>query len=154
MSALRLTALVLMASGAAGLRLEANTEVNCECPVYSSFEESIADTPLIFAGIPVYQCQDLKTSTVRFAVSAVYRGDCRQETTITTPFHSGTSNLLCGFQFVLGQEYLVYVRQSQSTDSCTRTRRLSHASDDLAHLGTSRPPAAERTPAPPPAPRP
>ena len=45
----------------------------------------------------------------------------------------------CGFDFQIGETYLVYANQDEGADyfftsACTRTRRLSDAGDDLAYL--------------------
>ncbi len=45
----------------------------------------------------------------------------------------------CGFDFQVGETYLVYANQDEGSDylftsACTRTRRLSDAGDDLAYL--------------------
>jgi hypothetical protein len=52
---------------------------------------------------------------------------------VSTPFGD------CGFDFQLGETYLVYANAEEGSDSfftgsCTRTRRLTDAGDDLAYL--------------------
>ncbi len=60
--------------------------------------------------------------------------DLPESLDVWTPFGD------CGFDFQIGETYLVYAskddEESQvlSTGSCTRTRRLSDAGDDLAYL--------------------
>jgi hypothetical protein len=52
---------------------------------------------------------------------------------VWTPFDD------CGFDFQLGETYLVFAKNDESsdyflTDSCSRTRRLSEAGEDLSYL--------------------
>jgi hypothetical protein len=82
---------------------------------------------------------------VRLHVKTVFRGelaaddddddatDADKTVEIWTPFGD------CGFSFQVGETYLVYADDDEesdvmSTGSCTRTRRLSDAGDDLAYL--------------------
>jgi hypothetical protein len=60
-------------------------------------------------------------------------GDAAKTVEIWTPFGD------CGFSFQVGETYLVYADDDEesdamSTGSCTRTRRISDAGDDLAYL--------------------
>ena len=82
---------------------------------------------------------------VRLHVKSVFRGDLEADdddddatdaektVEIWTPFGD------CGFSFQVGETYLVYADDDEesdvmSTGSCTRTRRISDAGDDLAYL--------------------
>jgi hypothetical protein len=72
-----------------------------------------------------------------FSVSKVWKGAIPQEITLK----SITS--LCGGQFTVGAEYLIYAYwqdDSLVTLPCTRTDLLSNASDDLRILGAGKPP--------------
>lgn len=72
---------------------------------------------------------------VRFKVKEAYRGDEDEDETLDvwTPFGD------CGVDFQTGETYLVYADDDEesnvvSTDTCSGTRRLSDAGDDLAYL--------------------
>jgi len=77
---------------------------------------------------------------VRFHVKTMFKhedddDDDKEETELDVwnPFGD------CGFDFQTGETYLVYANMEESSDyiftgSCTRTRRLSDAGDDLAYL--------------------
>ena len=82
---------------------------------------------------------------VRLHVKTVFRGDLAADdgddepgdaakiVEVWTPFGD------CGFSFQVGETYLVYADDDEESDvmttgSCTRTRRLSDAGDDLAYL--------------------
>lgn len=52
---------------------------------------------------------------------------------------SGTTSGDCGYDCQIGETYLVYANEEEGTDhfftsTCTRTKRLSDAGDDLAYL--------------------
>ena len=70
----------------------------------------------------------------RVKARTVYRAEDDDEYfTIWTPFGD------CGFDFQKGETYLIYADQDEETQvietgSCTRTRRLTDAGDDLAYL--------------------
>ncbi len=82
---------------------------------------------------------------IRLHVKTVFRGelaaddddddatDEEKTVEIWTPFGD------CGFSFQVGETYLVYADDDEESDvmttgSCTRTRRISDAGDDLAYL--------------------
>lgn len=72
---------------------------------------------------------------VRFRVKNAYRGEEDEDEILDvwTPFGD------CGYDFQTGETYLVYADDDEesnqvSTDTCSGTRRLSDAGDDLAYL--------------------
>jgi hypothetical protein len=83
---------------------------------------------------------------VRFSVKTIFKhgdeddddadsddDDDESSFDVWTPFGD------CGYDFQAGETYLVYANNEESSDylftgSCTRTRRLSDAGDDLAYL--------------------
>ena len=70
---------------------------------------------------------------IRFKVRTVFRGKEEETLEVWTPFGD------CGFNFQVGETYLVYADDDEESDVmttgvCTRTRRLSDAGDDLAYL--------------------
>jgi hypothetical protein len=71
---------------------------------------------------------------VEFDVIEAWKGDSVRRFVVVTGNGGGD----CGFEFVSGQEYVVYTRgvATQETDICTRTERSVDASVDLAHLRT------------------
>lgn len=69
----------------------------------------------------------------RFKVRTVFRGEEEDFLEVWTPFGD------CGYDFQKGETYLVYADSDEGTDiietnSCSRTRRLSDAGEDLAYL--------------------
>ncbi len=75
-------------------------------------------------------------NSYRFAVSDVWKGEVSPVISVA----SANSGTLCGFSFVEGGDYLVYVDSSGRTSSCDRTRRIGDAATDLATLGSGQTP--------------
>lgn len=77
---------------------------------------------------------------VRFTVLESYKGDLPAQLVIGT----GRSGGDCGFEFSIGETYLVFATPARSgyeegdyiTDICTRTAHVKDATKDLALLGT------------------
>jgi hypothetical protein len=68
---------------------------------------------------------------VRFKVKTTFRGEAPEEV--------WTDSGDCGYDFQVGETYLVYADEDEETDRintsvCYRNRRLSDAGDDLAYL--------------------
>ena len=68
---------------------------------------------------------------VEFLVSEVWKGQ-PYETMFVTTRRSGAS---CGFDFVLGQRYLVYADEENMAWLCNRTKSLRYADEDFDALG-------------------
>jgi hypothetical protein len=78
---------------------------------------------------------------VRFKVRTVYKYEDDDDEDDDEPATLDVWNPFgdCGFDFQTGETYLVYANNEESsnylfTGSCTRTRRLSDAGNDLAYL--------------------
>ena len=71
---------------------------------------------------------------IRFLVQENYKGAPGYEVEI----HSGTGGGDCGYWFLRNESYVVYAYKSSAggltTNICTRTRHVSHASEDLEYL--------------------
>jgi len=70
---------------------------------------------------------------VRFKIKTTFRGETEESLEVWTD--SGD----CGYDFQVGETYLVYADEDEETDRintsvCYRNRRLSDAGDDLAYL--------------------
>jgi hypothetical protein len=71
----------------------------------------------------------------KFAVDQSYLGVEGTEIEILT----GMGSSDCGYDFKIGERYLVYARRAGDrliTSSCTRTKAFAQATEDLAFLGT------------------
>ena len=77
-------------------------------------------------------------TTVEFDVATVWKGDLPAAASFTTARLGGS----CGFEFVEGQEYVVYSRDGSTVNLCSRTMEIERATEDLLALGPGRPPGA------------
>ena len=78
---------------------------------------------------------------VTFAISKVWKGTDQPTIEVLT----SASSASCGFEFVQGEEYLVYASESEGrlqTNLCSRTALLAMAGDDLAVLGAGSTPSS------------
>ena len=113
----------------------------CSCAPLEPPSESLAKSTSVFAGrvvsISESQGDDREYPVVvEFDVNSVWKGaDHRTMFLRTSP---GVST--CGYRFVSGLEYLVYSPDGFRVSSCSRTRLLVGASEDLAELGEGRTP--------------
>ncbi|HEY9801759.1 MAG TPA: hypothetical protein V6D25_15485 [Leptolyngbyaceae cyanobacterium] len=102
----------------------------CRCASFPSPQEALNNATAVFAGRVI----SVNTSgSATFSVSQIWKGEVLQNLVVTTP--SGTS---CGFNFQLGQDYLVYAsgeKNNLTTALCDRTKELSSAELELPLLG-------------------
>ena len=68
---------------------------------------------------------------VEFEVYAVWKGPAYATMFVETAWWSGS----CGVEFYLGQEWLVYSYDGETTHPCSRTRPLELAQADIDELG-------------------
>ncbi len=82
---------------------------------------------------------------VTFKVERWWKQGGREEMTISSNVDDGAN---CGFQFAVGQKWLVYAHASPRgelwTGSCTRTKGLAVATEDLKVLGKGKAPTKAR----------
>ncbi|MBI3010660.1 MAG: hypothetical protein HYY57_06740 [Candidatus Omnitrophica bacterium] len=73
-----------------------------------------------------------------FRVITVWKGPSEPVVNVTTSFHSS----MCGYDFQVGSEYVVYATEHEGTVSaniCSRTRLRHEAQQDLEELGKGTP---------------
>ena len=75
---------------------------------------------------------------VEFEVYAVWKGQAYATMFVETAWWSGS----CGVEFYLGQEWLVYSYDGETTHPCSRTRPLELAQADIDELGEGQVPAS------------
>ena len=78
---------------------------------------------------------DWSPMVYKFSIEQSYLGVSGTEVEVRTGSGGGD----CGYEFKIGQRYLVYAyryKDNLSTSICTRTRSFSNANEDLAFLGT------------------
>ena len=127
----------------------------CDCDDPVSPSEDLERSAAVFAGkvtsIRDPDGPDVLDSenhlTIGFDVDTVWKGPAYETMYVTT----SPAQSACGFEFVEGEEYIVYSHDGSSTYLCTRTRLLSAAQEDLDALGGgSAPQAGTSAPTPEP----
>jgi hypothetical protein len=104
--------------------------------------------PVIFQGsvtkveiekVPSSSCEGCYTERdlVSFKIDKVWKGEVSNEYRIRTE-HASTA---CGYRFSSGAQYLVYLRGPKTEgyyeiDSCSRTKRVSDANEELRQLAS------------------
>jgi hypothetical protein len=118
----------------------------CSCGGSGGPCESYGAAAAVFVGTVVSARENERIKTdrndvdwtpraIKFSVEQSYLGVAGTELEVFTGRGGGD----CGYEFKIGQRYLVYAQRYQdklTTSICTRTKPFSSASDDLAFLGT------------------
>jgi hypothetical protein len=124
----------------------------CSCIPPAPPLESMANSDAVFSGkvmridsdeAPIINSAD--PVKVVFNVSRVWKGPEEGAIALSTARESAS----CGYNFVVGEEYLVYATNSETgltTGLCNRTMPLSSAGEDLAALGEGVVPAPATQP--------
>ena len=83
--------------------------------------------------------RDSSAVVVKFRVKSTWKGRLTKRVSVST----GRGHGDCGYQFEVGQSYLVYAygsdENSLSTNICQRTARLSESAADIKLLGKGKP---------------
>ena len=121
----------------------------CKCAVPGSPSEELEQSAAVFEGRVVSvqepEDNDIKGSNlVVFEVNAVWKGPSQQEARLQT----NRTRESCGFAFVEGESYLVYSHDGAGVNTCSRTRLLSEAAEDLSQLGSGQTLPAGELPGP------
>ena len=108
----------------------------CSCAGPGSLHDAYQKADAVFAGEVVsIDSIDFGTLRVRLTVSQTWKGISSTTIDIFTAAY-GTA---CGYYFQVGSTYLVYAYMYEGaleTNSCTLTKQLSSASEDLTFLST------------------
>lgn len=122
----------------------------CSCVPQSDIWHALEQADAVFAGRVVslalvnrhsddptvsFAAEDLE---VTIAVHSQWKGDVPFCTTLYTTFTCCT----CGFDFEIGEAFLIYAYEDNGllrTSTCTRTKRLLDAAEDLVVLGQLHP---------------
>jgi hypothetical protein len=111
----------------------------CSCASGQTPAAALADATRVFRGTveAIERPQSsFALNSYRFSVDEVWKGEVSPVISVA----SGNSATICGFNFVEGMAYLVYVDSSGSTTLCDRTRVIANAGADLVALGSGRTP--------------
>ena len=138
---------LLLLSLATGLLVVTPVDANaCSCPVPGPPCDEVWKAALVFSGkvtaiVPLRAPgaglpPDWGPRRVRFAISEAFRGTDAREVEL---YSQGGGSAACDYSFRVGEEYLVYARPRSDgvgwiTSTCSRTRALRHAAEDLGYL--------------------
>ncbi|MBA4496027.1 hypothetical protein ACFO25_15705 [Paenactinomyces guangxiensis] len=117
----------------------------CSCVVPGPLEEELAESSAVFSGkvIRIDENKAKLKKEVVFKVNEIWKGVNETQIVVETPNQSGA----CGFDFVEGQEFLVYARANADgklkTTICSRTKAMSAAKEDLNALDKGKSPAKQ-----------
>jgi hypothetical protein len=125
----------------------------CSCIPSGPPEEALEQATVVFAGRvvdadPAPAGEMVNTAELvpyTFEVSQVWKGDVNSTITLG----SSVSSASCGYEFVVGEEYIVYGSEAEGglqTGLCTRTAPLASAEEDLVALGEGAVPAPSDDP--------
>ena len=96
----------------------------------------------VFIGRVIRIDRDENLKDVKFEISKIYKGDLGQTVTVTSE-STGLETAVCGNDFHLGEEYLVYAYgvvsgrgDTYSVESCGGARKLSCAGYEIGKLET------------------
>ncbi|MGG2055519.1 hypothetical protein ABFY48_14080 [Lysinibacillus pakistanensis] len=123
----------------------------CSCADLPSVKEEFELSKAVFSGkvVDIKEKRSLKgytTKSVLFEVTNTWKGVEQSQIIITTGQGGGD----CGYNFIKGEEYLVYANESIMYEAkslvstmCNRTGLLSSSHEDLEILGEGQPPIEE-----------
>lgn len=140
---------VLLLLGAVIVVLLASPTANaCSCGMGGAPCESFGTSAAVFAGTVIAVRENERPKKIdrnavdwlprfvyKFSVQQAYSGVTGTEVEVFTGSGGGD----CGYQFKIGERYLVYAylyKDKLNTSICGRTRPFSQATEDLAFLGT------------------
>lgn len=128
--------LLMLGISGIGARLQA-----CPCEETPAFEEALKEANVVVRGTVL----DVTTNPINtglkvtLKVNRSWKRTIEHTVTISTP-----TPAQCGYDFRIGETYLVYVNKkfNLKTSSCDRTRALIQADSDLELLGEGYAPSA------------
>jgi hypothetical protein len=108
--------------------------IACDCAWHGSPREELQRKDAVFSGEVI--SRDFKTAKVEFKVEKVWKGLGAKRIALK---YIGSD---CTYPFVVGKKYLVYAfgKEILETNTCTRTKELDKAADDLKELGEGKEP--------------
>ncbi len=141
---------IVVAAGIGALQLLAAPRPAraCSCISPPPPLEAASNSTAVFEGRSFAITRDGNFVRYEFEVIRVWKGEIGTRVTV----RSAASPAMCGRSFDTGVPYVVYAGQRLDGDLsdtlCSRTRKSTHASEDLELLGAAQTPHA--SPAPPP----
>ncbi|RBW68044.1 hypothetical protein [Bacillus taeanensis] len=115
----------------------------CSCIEPGTPSEELNNSKAVFTGkvLEITEDETNYEKEVVFEVLSTYKGVTEPQVTLYT----GMNSAACGFNFTVGEEYLVYATGDGrlQTTLCSRTAELAAANEDLKELGKGEEPEKE-----------
>lgn len=134
----RITGILLAAVFIGLLSIISATACSCGFPRDMSTEEQVAasfnSSSAVFSGKVIsFESTWSGKMKATFEVETIWKGEIGKKVKVTTGRGGGD----CGFEFKVGEEYLVYAygEDDLSANICSRTKGLNRADDDISFLG-------------------
>lgn len=112
----------------------AEAALACSCAPPPPPQTALKESNAVFTGTVLGVTTSGVNYVVRLRVESSWKGaKCGEVTVITA-----SEDAACGYNFQVGQSYLVYAVKAQgklSTNLCSRTKPTSEAGEDLTALG-------------------
>jgi shikimate kinase len=106
----------------------------CSCAPQPPPQEALKQSVAVFTGTVAGVTTSGQNRLVQIRVEKVWKGAKCGEVTVTTALDDAA----CGYNFEVGQSYLVYATKEKgklSVSLCSRTSLTSQAGEDLTALG-------------------
>lgn len=149
-SKLLITVVLCMTFSLLSLSIGPSTSYACDCVKPPSVEDELERSQAVFSG-KVLEVNEMNKGYMKkkvlLEVAETWKGLSESQVIITTGSGGGD----CGYEFQVGEEYLVYAQHSSMYGDqeelvsiiCDRTTELSTASEDLAVLGEGKAPTKQ-----------
>ncbi|MBS9784386.1 hypothetical protein KGV55_03475 [Candidatus Gracilibacteria bacterium] len=127
---------ILLPIGILALTLSTQTSFACSCMQPAAPEEEMNKSASVFTGkVKIVDTVNGKNEVI-FAVKDTIKGEVTDFKTIKTASNSAA----CGFNFVDGEDYIVYTNKykedtNETVSLCSRTAKLENAQKDLQAFG-------------------
>ncbi|HEU0143849.1 MAG TPA: hypothetical protein VFQ47_03600 [Nitrososphaera sp.] len=139
--------------------------LGCACIRINNVDEEFAKAAVVFSGKavseeyasvvneePFFEPKEIQVRVIRFEVEHWWKGGTTKQVILRTDFakdaEGRTYNSTCNYHFQIGEQYLVYAfgsLEKLKTHSCSRTRKLERAENDLKELGPGSEPKEEKS---------
>ncbi len=117
-----------------------NSAHACSCLPVGTAEESLETSSAVFSGqvMSIHEDESMAAKKVTFSVDTVWKGILGETIEVTT----GMDSAGCGFEFTIGENYMVYAsgEEALSTTLCSRTHQAILNDPDVQTLGEGMPP--------------
>ena len=117
--------------------LSLSSVIACSCIPVGSVSDELNKSDYVFQGKVLKINSELLgyTKEITFEVESLWKGANNSK---EIKVYTGQDSAMCGYNFEVGNEYLVYSVDTEEgllTGLCSRTTSIEYASEDLAELG-------------------